>query len=75
MDNKNNEVAHIYGWIDQSIRDKGFAETLEKIKTEERIGPYLITSPIRNIMMSYFKVLLDTPLEPTPQKRTQNIRG
>jgi hypothetical protein len=74
MDNKNNEMGYIYNWIDESIREVGFSTTLEKIKNKQKVGQYLITKPIRNIMMSYFKVLLDTPLEPLPENRIQNIR-
>lgn len=70
---KENEVTYIYSWIDTSIQEDGFSGTLEKINKKRKIGPYTITKPIRNIMMSYFKVLLDTPTGETFSNKSRSF--
>ena len=61
-----NEITDLYEWMNESIDKDGFAATLRGIKSKRKIGAHKITKPIRNLMMSYFKVLLDTPTEILP---------
>ena len=58
-----NEISYLYEWMSESVQKDGFAATLELIKSKRKIGPHSITKPIRNILISYFKVLLDTPFD------------
>ena len=63
-----NELMNLYSWIDQSIRDNGFSHTLKEIKDNDTIDSIEITKPKRNIMMGYFKTLLDMPLPKDPEQ-------